>query len=142
MLEQDGMTLVEVMVAMALLAVFTTAALGALIQVARASEDVRLRTTAAALAWSRVERARNMDFDEIDNLVEALPGSIIDAIGLPDIDGAFRRRTSVNTITNGFPMKHVRVDVWPRDRRTNTFSGQPENVETVITDIPRRGGEE
>ncbi len=133
------MTLIEVMIAVVLLAAFIMAATGVLIQTARTSESVRLRTTAAAIAWGRVERARYMAFGEIELLVEPSPGRLIDANGLPDDQGYFRRQTAVNTTTNGLPMKRIRVEVWTRDRRTNAFSGDPESVETVITEIPRRG---
>jgi len=137
-----GMTLVEVMIAIVLLAAFTTAAVGVVVQVARASEAVRQRTTAVALAWSRIERARHVDASEFGDLAEAAPGNVIDENGLPDSAGGFRRRTIINTVTNGLPMSYIRVDVWPRNLRTGAFSGEPESMETVIADIPRRGGHE
>ncbi len=133
------MTLVEVMVASALLALFIAAAIGVLMQIASASELVRRRTSAVALAWSRLERARHIAFDDIINLIEAPPGNVVDETGSPDVDGLFRRATSVQLSTNGLPMKHIRAEIWVRDRRTGEFAEHPEILETVIVDIPRKG---
>jgi Tfp pilus assembly protein PilV len=136
------MSLIEVMVATALLAVVVTASVAALYQVSSASNSVRTRTIAAALAWSRVERARHMSFEDIDLLVEEGSGTILDEDGIPSIDGLYKRQTSVELLENGLPMKRISVDVWPMDRQSNTFKGDPECVETVIADIPIRGIDE
>ncbi len=133
------MTLIEVLIAMALLMLVMTTAIAAMYQVAHASYLVRQRTTAAALAWSRVERARHMEFSDIDELVEASPGSVLDANGLQEMDGPYQRQTFVESFTNGLPMKRIRVEVWPRARKSNSFEGEPECVETVITDVALRG---
>ena len=133
---RNGLTLVEVLVAMALLVIVVAAVVAGLFQVAHASHLVRMRTTASALAWSRVERARHMAFDEIDQLIEAPPGNRINASGLAEADGPFRRQTVVEILTNSLAMKRIRVDVWPRNQRSNTFEGNSECVETIITDVP------
>ena len=98
---------------------------------------VRQRTTASTLAMSRVEHARHVAFNEIIELAEDAPGTVIDFAGLTDQDGAFLRMTTINAITDGVTLMHVRVDVWPRDRRTGQFSGGPETVETIIAEMPR-----
>ena len=122
------MSLIEVTVATALLAVVVTASVAALYQMARVSHAVRMRTIAAALAWSRVERARQMSFADIELLVEESPGSMLDAGGHPATDGLFKRQTRVATLENGLPMKHISVEIWPRDRLSNTFKGDSECV--------------
>ncbi len=139
---QSGMTLVEVMVATLLLSMFIAIAYRVILQTADALEAARRYGEAVALGWNRMERARHVGFDNIDDLAEPRPGTVVDARGVPDIDGGFRRSTSVTTMTNGLVMKHISVDVWPRNRRTRAFVGAPRTVETVIAQVDRAGGME
>jgi prepilin-type N-terminal cleavage/methylation domain-containing protein len=137
-----GFTLIEVLVASTLLAVFVTMAVGSLVQTARVIDRVRQRTTASTLAMSRIEHARHVAFSEIIELAEDAPGTVIDFAGLTDQDGAFLRRTTINAITeDNVTVFLVRVDVWPRDRRTGLFPGGPETVETMIAEMPRSWSE-
>ncbi len=136
---RSGMTLIEIMIASGLLLLFLTAATGVLVSTTHALDLVRQRTTAAALAWSRIERARFMDFAMLPELAEGPPGMRIDASGVPDEEGRFRRRTFVNITTNGLPLANLRVQVWSMDRRSGDFRGDPETVETVIAQIEWAG---
>ena len=138
---KSGVTLVEVMVSSTLLLIFLTAAGGVLVATSTSLELVRQRTTATALAWSRVERARFMDFGLIGQLQEDPPGTRINAAGVPDEQGHFRRRTHITITTNGLPMANIHVRVWAMERRTGEFTGQPEEVQTVITQISPFGSE-
>lgn len=134
------MTLVEVMIASGLLFMFIAAATGVLVATATALSQVRQRTTAAALAWSRIERARFMDFSLLPELEETTPGTRIDANGLLNIDGRFLRTTTLTFSTNALSMANIRVQVWPMGRN-GTFEQSPEVVETVITAIERAGAD-
>jgi len=135
-LSAGGFTLVEVLVASALLGFFMAAAVAVLVQSSRVTQQVRDRSTASMLAWSQLERVRNTSFSEMDMLIEEAPGTRIALSGLPDPDGDFLRRTHIETTTNGLVLKQIRVDVWPTDRRTGAFDGEPETLETIIADIP------
>lgn len=130
------MTLVEVLVASFVLSVFLVGALGVLLQTTRTTQLVRLRTEATSLAWSRVERARHLSFAEIADLEEEDPGTLVDAAGLPDVDGGFLRRTTVTNLVGEIEAVQIRVEVWPRSPGTGSFSGEPQIVETVISNIP------
>ncbi|MCC5850312.1 MAG: prepilin-type N-terminal cleavage/methylation domain-containing protein [Verrucomicrobia bacterium] len=132
-----GFTLVEVMVSSVILALFLSGALAMLVQTTRTTESVRRRSEAVSLAWSRVERARLVDFNNLEDLVEKAPGTVVNAVGLMEENGLFRRVTSVAPLPGEMPAMQIRVDVWVRNTRDGAFSGVPETVETVITNIPR-----
>jgi|GEM_PF-2347300 len=135
--DRKGFTLVEVMVAGVLMVLLISSAVGVLLQVASLSKNVQNRTDASMLAWSRVERARNMEFEDLEDLVEEPPGSVVDSAGLLDAKGRFQRTTSVTTTTNGLVVKHVKVTVVPKGAKRADFDNKGETVETVIADIPR-----
>lgn len=133
----SGFTLVEVMVAMSVLTAVLAGAVAVLIQTVWLTEQVRDRSTATSLAWSRVERVRNTDFEEMELLIEDQPGTRIGFSGSVEEDGRFLRVTQIEEESGGLPMMRVRVSVWPWNRRNREFSGEPQVVETVIADIPR-----
>lgn len=133
----DGFSLVEVVVAGFLLVIFVGGAFGVLIQSSRTTQMVRQRTLATTLAWSRVERARHMSFDEMEDLVEPETGNRVDASGLPDQDGDFLRVTRVTRVEeDGIRMNRIEVRVWPLHPQSGTFRGEPQVIETLIADIP------
>lgn len=138
--DNGGFTLVEVMVSSLLLTLFLAAAWQTLVMTTRGTRMVRQRTDAVSLAWSRIERARDMTFEEIDNLAEDLPGVRINEAGLPDENGDFLRSTVIVTESNALVSKRIRVGVLPRRPGTGEFTGQPETVETIVTNIERLGG--
>ncbi len=132
-----GFTLVEVMVSSMILALFLSGALAMLVQTTRTTESVRRRTEAVSLAWSRVERARLVGFDAMEDLVEEAPGNVVNAAGLLDENGLYRRVTSVESLQGELPAVRIRVDVWVRNFRDAAFDGVPESMETIITNISR-----
>lgn len=134
-----GFTLVEVLVAGILLSIFIASALAILVQVTRSAKLVRQRTDATTLAWNRLERARNMQFVEIDDLAEGSPGTRVNEAGLPDANGDFMRQTIINLETNGMEVKRIRIEVLPKSVQSSEFEGQPEIVESIIADIQRVG---
>lgn len=130
------MTLVEVMIASGLLLMFMATASGVLVSTASALNLVRQRTTATYLAWSRIERARFMEFAMLPDLEEPAPGTRIDANGVLNIDGHFLRSTTVTLTTNTLAMANIRVQVWPI-QRDGSLQASPEVVETILTNIER-----
>ncbi len=92
-----GMTLVEVMVAMFVLVVIFSAALGAIIQVRQRSISARNRLRATAIINARMEEMRAMPFA---SLVTSLANS------------SFQRGTETNTAftgTNGYTFNWTRL---------------------------------
>lgn len=126
-------TLVEVMVSLFLFALFIGGALGLLSQIMRTHYTVRDRTEATNLAWSRVERAANIEFSALPDLVES--GIRINRAGLPDAEGDFLRTTSVSSLPGALEAVLIRVEVLPFNRRQGGFSGSPEVIETVLSHI-------
>ena len=134
-----GMTLLEIMIASALMLLFVGVALAVLTQTARTLDQVQVRTEAAALAWSRLERARHIDYTALDTLVEPTPGIRINALGQPDEGGRFIRNTTLAEVAGALPMQHVRVSVQVLDRDGTTVRGEPEIMETIITQVEGAG---
>lgn len=130
-----GFTLVEVMVAVMLLAVFIGGALGLLSSTLRTHYLVRDRTEALNLAWSRVEQASNLEFGALMDLVES--DTRINRAGLPDQTGEFRRQTAITALAGELEAVLIRVEVLPLNRRTGLFTGEPEVIETVLSNILR-----
>ncbi len=133
----SGLTLVEVIVAMSILTTVLAGAVAVMIQTVWLTEQVRNRSTATSLAWSRVERIRNAEIDEVNLLIENAPGTRVSFTGAADEEGDFLRTTDIQDESAGLSMIRVRVEVWPWNRRNQEFSGEPQVVETVITAIPR-----
>ncbi len=133
----SGLTLVEVMVAMSVLTLVLTGAVAVLIQTVWLTEQVRNRSTATSIAWSRVERVRNTDFEEVELLIENEPGVRVSFTGAVDEEGGFLRMTEIENESGALPMIRVRASVYPWNRRNQEFSDEPQIVETVITEIPR-----
>jgi prepilin-type N-terminal cleavage/methylation domain-containing protein len=135
---RDGFTLVEVMISMMLICFFMATVYGVVTIITRSAWVVTTRSEAVSLAWSRLERARNTDFANLDELQETSPGSILDTEGRTVQEGDFRRVTTVTDITStGLPSKRVRVQVWTRNHLTQDFDTEPETLESIFTDIPR-----
>lgn len=136
-----GFTLVEVVVAGFLLVIFVGGALGVLVQTSRTTHVIRQRTLATSLAWSRVERARHISFDEMEDMVEPETGNRVDGSGLLDQDGTFLRVTRVTVEEDeGIRMNRIEVFVWPMHPQSGTFRGEPQVIETMIADIPTTWG--
>ncbi len=133
---QRGFTLVEIVVSIALLGFFMAIAVSVIIQSARVTREARDRSVASALAWNQLERIRNTPFSDMDAWVEGAPGTRVATSGLADPEGEFLRQTAITTTTNGMVLRNIRVEVWPLDRRTNDFDGEPEVLETIIADVP------
>jgi prepilin-type N-terminal cleavage/methylation domain-containing protein len=131
----DGFTVVEVMVGVFLLAIFMAGALGLLSQTMRTHSLVRDRTGATNLAWSRIERASNLEFSALQDLAEA--DIRINRSGLPDDQGEYLRSTTVTPLSGALNAVQIRVEVRHLDRRSGEFSSSPEVIETILTNILR-----
>jgi type II secretory pathway pseudopilin PulG len=106
------MTLLELLVAMGLLAVIMTAALPLADQAMSRYQMARDHYVAATLCQARIERARGVPYTDLTLLAETR--SLVDDFGnLADPDGRFRRTTTVSpdTPTAGLAQMTVRTDI-------------------------------
>jgi len=131
----DGFTVVEVMVGFFLLAIFMAGALGLLSQTMRTHSLIRDRTEATNLAWSRIERASNLEFSALNDLAET--DIRINRSGLPDDQNKYLRSTTVTPLSGALNAVQIRVEVRHLDRRSGEFSSSPEVIETILTNILR-----
>ncbi|WFB36999.1 prepilin-type N-terminal cleavage/methylation domain-containing protein [Kiritimatiellota bacterium B12222] len=138
----QGFTLIEVVISSALLALILLSALALLVQVTRTSQLVRRRSDATSIAWSRIERVRNLQFDEMDELIEDGNGTRVNEAGLSDEEGLFLRKTIINTETNALIVKNIRIEVLTQGIVSGEFDGEPEVLETIISDVPKSEGVE
>lgn len=136
---KKGFTLVEVMVSMLLFALFIGGALGLLSQTMQSHYLVRDRTEATNLAWSRVERASNIEFTALSELAES--GTRINRSGLPDDEGEFLRTTIITPLSGALDAVQIRVEVLNLNRRRGDFSGSPEVIETILSHVLRLPGD-
>jgi type II secretory pathway pseudopilin PulG len=108
----SGLSLVELTVAMGLLAVVFTAAFPFLDQVMARFQMSRDHYVAASLCQARIERARGVPFSDLRLLTESQ--SVVDDFGnLSGPEGRFRRTTTVttNSPVAGMTMMSLRTDI-------------------------------
>jgi len=125
-----GMTLVEAVVALALLGVVALGAYRLIVVGLQLNRMARLHHQAIVLANSRLERARNFRYEDLGLIVEN--ATLLNAAGTTDEEGAFRRSTAVNT-NYAAGLSRVQVTVEIRDPRTGSFAGETETVSTLMT---------
>jgi prepilin-type N-terminal cleavage/methylation domain-containing protein len=93
-----GMTLLELLIAMALLSLIMSAALPLANQMMSRFQMARDHYVAATLCQARIERARAVPYSDLRLLAET--GSLVDDFGnLSDPNGRFKRTTTVVTNT-------------------------------------------
>lgn len=134
---KDGMTLVEVMVALGVLVIVLAGAYQLVTQSARLTSSARNRYLATTIARSRIERAETFEYDDLHLLAE--DDMFVNEFGTPDPFGQFRRSTIVDTNFQPFiTSMEVVVDI--KDMTTGSFEGQQESVSILFTKYIESGG--
>jgi len=129
--QKEGMTLVEVVLAVVLLSLVMAGSYLLVSRAAATSRAARNHYVAAVIAKDRLERARNFEYDDLHLLAE--DKVVVDDTGLPDPDGNFRRTTIVTT--NYAPnLTKIKVIVEVRNPRTGKFDAGEESVASLFTD--------
>ncbi len=127
---RSGMTLVEVTVALAILAFVLGGIYQLIVQAGRLGRLARDHYVAVILAQNRIERAKVFDYRDLRLLAET--NVLMNANGAPDLEGRFRRTTSINT--NFAPnLTEVVCTVEIKDWRTAQFAGEGERVASLFT---------
>ena len=133
---RTGITLVETIVALTILAVFTTGVCKLLLSHRMASDMARAHYTAINIAKNRLELVRTFDFDQVGNFIE--DQVVVDASGIPSSAGNYRRTTQINSISDNLLELTVTVDL--RNRKTLEFTPAKEVLNTYFARYLEPGG--
>lgn len=128
---KTGMTLLEVVIALAIFMVGSMGICSLIVQSKRLSDSSRDHYVAVNLAKNRMERARNMQVSLLPLLAESNQYVNVSGAVIPPEDATFRRSTRVIVVSN---LTEVVVTVDIRDRGTWNFGGVKEEVRTYYTE--------
>ena len=134
--KRTGMTLVETVVAVAVLAIFSTGACKLLLSHRRISDMARAHYTAINIAKNRLELVRTFDFDQVANFIE--DKVVVDASGVPSTVGNYRRTTQISAVSDNLLELTVTVDL--RNRQTLAFTPAKEVLNTYFAKYLEPGG--
>ncbi len=134
--KRTGMTLVETVVAVAVLAIFSTGACKLLLSHRRISDMARAHYTAINIAKNRLELVRTFDFDQVANFIE--DKVVVDASGVPSTVGNYRRTTQISAVSDNLLELTVTVDL--RNRQTLAFTPAKEVLNTYLAKYLEPGG--
>jgi prepilin-type N-terminal cleavage/methylation domain-containing protein len=113
----NGLTLVEVMIAMTIFAIFITGAVALIMQSRKASDVARDSYTAINIAKNQLELLRTLKFNELPSYDNN--SDIVDWTGASDLNGPFRRIIQVIPTTTN--LCEVIITVQMRDRFSLAF---------------------
>lgn len=140
-----GITLVEVLVSISLVAVVVVALAAAVTQSSVFSKSIDIVYTASYLAQRRVDTLKRLDFDQISLAEET--GIRVDETGEISSNGKYIRSTEVTTSVGGNPyltkvkvtVRRVKVNIDGTIINPSTgkmaFLGQPIIMETLFADV-------
>ena len=131
-----GVTLVETIIAVSILALFSTGACKVLLSHRKMADMARAHYTAINIAKNRMELVRTFDFEQVNDFVE--DKVLVNTSGLPDIAGHYRRTTEVNNININLLELTITVDL--RNRKTLAFTPAKETLTTFIAKYKEPGG--
>lgn len=142
--DKRGMTLIEVIVAAALVALVVVSLFASVTQTSIFSKRIDRVYTASYLAQRRIDMLKRLDFELVQFAEET--DVRVDADGNVSLTGTYVRTTEVGTNYNGNPfLLKVKVTVKKANVNTDgsiyddlgqlTFIGQPIVMETLFCDI-------
>lgn len=132
-----GATMVETMVALAILATFITGAARVILTHRQLADKARAHYTAINIAKNQVEQVRNMrraDYAQIFAMTEN--GVIVNAEGNHDsINGKFRRTTTITADANNDYRLDIDVLVEIKNPVTLGFEGEGEHLKSYMAHL-------
>jgi prepilin-type N-terminal cleavage/methylation domain-containing protein len=134
--KRAGMTLVETLVALSLLAAFTTGACKILVSHRKVADMARGHYTAINIAKNRMELVRTFDYGQVNDFLE--DKVIIDASGVSDTEGNYRRSTEVSNVSSNLLELKITVDM--RNRETLVFNPANEILVSYFAKYLSSGG--
>ncbi len=126
----------ETIVALTIFAGFSTGACKILLSHRKITDMARAHYTAINIAKNRMELVRTFDFGQVGNFLEN--NVVVNASGMPDAVGNYRRSTTVNNINANLLELTVIVDL--RNRQTLDFTPAKEQVSTYFAKYLESGG--
>jgi prepilin-type N-terminal cleavage/methylation domain-containing protein len=139
-----GMTLIEVIISIALVALVVVSLFAAVTQTSVFSQRIDRVYTASNLAQRRIDMLKKLDFELVEFAEET--DVRIDADGNQDTNGTYVRTTEIETDYNGNPfllkvkvtVKKANVSIEGNiydDTGQISFVGQPIVMETLFSDV-------
>ena len=133
---RDGITLIEGVVALALLALALTGACRLIAASYETSDRARRRYAATNMAKNRLERVlainyHAVEFCEVQDLV-------VNRNCTPDPEGAYRLSTAVTPINSSLKKVTVRVDI--RNRVSLAFDGESHELSSYVSQFAKLPG--
>ena len=96
----------------------------------------RAHYTAINIAKNRLELVRTFDFDQVGNFIE--DKVVVDASGMPNTVGNYRRTTQISAVSDNLLELTVTVDL--RNRQTLAFTPAKEVLNTYFARYLESGG--
>ena len=136
-----GMTVVEVIISIVLIAIVVVSLFAAVTQSSVFSRRVDLIYTSSYIARSHVDALKKLNFDQVE--LEEETDVRVDEQGEPDLNGKYMRSTEVvNDFDANSDLKKIKVSV--KRIKVNidgtvddpvTFVGQPIVMETLLVNV-------
>ena len=132
---KDGFTLIEVVVAIMVLAMCIGGLCQLFVNVHQLSEMSRSHYIAINIAKNRIERAKTLEYSDLALVTEN--DGPVNVSGAPDNNGFFKVTTELRAA--GTNLMEMIVTVGIKNRTTLTFKGEEEQAKTYIADINMSG---
>ena len=130
-----GLTLVEIAIAMALVAVVSLALIASVTQSAAFSRKIDIAYSASQVCQRRIENLNRMDFSELELLEET--DVQVDIDGYVDSAGHYSRTTEVDADFDGNQyLKKVKVSVKKAKVFLDGSIGDPQTGDVTFIDTP------
>lgn len=128
---RSGTTLIEVVIALGLLALALGSGYGLVAQSAEMMRRARDHYVATTICLGRIERARSVDYTLLPLMAEA--GLTVNKDGAADSSGTYRRQTTITPDAPTPGVTRVSVTTWIRNRRTGHFGPEQESMSCIFT---------
>ena len=129
-LNKRGMTIIETIIALAILAITVTGACRILVATWRLADRATDQRIATQILQNRIEKLQLSEFDDLD--MWAVDKLVVDDIGQPDVSGHYRLSTSIeHTYTN---MVKITVGVEVLNRKTLEFTAGGDKLSIYLSD--------
>ena len=125
---ENGMTLVETVIAVTIFSIFITGAIASIVQARMLSDEARAHYQAISICKNRLERALELDFEDVDEMIET--DVLVDDTGVSDDDGLFRRTTTVTLVKQNLLQLTITCEIM--NRNTREFDRINEEITTYV----------
>lgn len=131
--DRDGITLVEGVIALFLMALALTGACRLIAASYETSDRARRRYAAANIAKNRLERVLAINYHAVEFC--RMQNVVVDRNCTPDPDGAYRLSTTVSPVNSSLKKITVRVDI--RNRHSLAFDGETHALSSYVSNFAK-----